>query len=424
MLNRYQTELMNLFKAICFIVFMATPLTLLSNASADSACDSPLELESVNPKIKCISLIDDDLSFPRNLISLNGELWVVDKGTDLFTGGYYKGVLYRYRPSENGYTREIVVDELLDPNDIAHRKNKGGQYWVYVTTSTDVFRLRADLDNVDEIAQSKQTLVENIPTYGWHKLIAIEINQHSLWVTVPSASDHCELAGNNNVVQYPCEEADNSNVNKATSLIRRYDFDDNDQLKPGFVIAARGLRDALAVAVNPYSDSQKPQLVVADNGWDQIDLNELGLNWQESPADELNVIDYISNDQSPKHYGWPYCYDNDQVTPPYQAHIDSCGAYAKPWLLLPAHTAPLTMIYYQDTVLVNLHATRPEAGRTIMFKLNPKGLPIGQYETVIDWAYIDTQGQRGRPLGIAAGANNEIYVTDDWHHRLIKIVLK
>ena len=163
---------------------------------------------------------------------------------------------------------------------------------------------------------------------------------------------------------------------------------------------------------------------MADNGWDQIDLNALDLNWQESPADELDVIDYIKDDQLPLHYGWPYCYDNDQITPPYQAHIEACDAYEKPWLLLPAHTAPLTMIYHQDTVLINLHATRPEAGRTIMFKLDSQGLPVGQYETLVDWAYSDPKGIRGRPLGMTMGDDNELYITDDWQRRLLKVTLK
>ena len=417
---------MNLLKAVGFNIVLAASLVSckpLSGANVDSDCDSPIALESLNPKVKCISLIDDDLSFPRNILSLNGELWLVDKGTDLFTTGYSEGTLYRYKPTDKGYKREVILDELLDPNDIAHRKDKAGQDWLYITTSTEVFRLRSDLDSIEKIVQSRQNLIKDIPTYGWHKLTAIEISQHSLWVTVPSASDHCELAANK-AVQFPCKEADNADVNKATSLIRRYDFDDNDQLKPGFIIAARGLRDALAVAVNPHSNLKEPQLLVADNGWDQIDLTAYDLNWLETPADELDVIDYIKKGQTPLHYGWPYCYDKGAITPPYQIHIESCEAYQNPWLLLPAHTAPLSMIFYQDTVLINFHSAGPKAGRTVRFKLNAQGLPVGSYETLVDWQYSDTKGTRGRPLGIAAGAHNELYVTDDWHQRLIKVILK
>ena len=417
---------MNLLKVVGSIIVLAASVAFFlsfSGANRESDCDSPLALESLNLKVRCISLIDDDLSFPRNLLSLNGELWLIDKGTDLFTTGYNEGTLYRYQPTENGYKRQIILDELLDPNDIAHRKDKDGRDWLYLTTSTEVFRLRSDLDTIEKIVQSRQNLIKDIPTYGWHKLTAIEISQHSLWVTVPSASDHCE-SSTTKAVQYPCKEADNTDVNKATSLIRRYDFDDNDQLKPDFIIAARGLRDALAVAVNPYSNLNEPQLLVADNGWDQIDLAKYDLNWLESPADELDVINYINKGEAPLHYGWPYCYDEGQITPPYQIHVESCTAYQKPWLLLPPHTAPLTMIYYQDTVLINFHAAGPEAGRTVLFKLNAQGLPVGSYETLVDWEYSDTKGARGRPLGMAVGAHNELYVTDDWHHRLIKVVLK
>ncbi len=417
---------MRIVKLVCLAgaLLVASLLYLnLSHTTRAGDCDSPIELESYNPQVKCISLIDDDLSFPRNLISLNDELWLVDKGTDLFSSGYAEGELYRYQPSGKGFVRETILDELLDPNDVAHRRDRNGHDWVYISTSTQVFRIRADLENVEQIIESRQVLIENIPTAGWHKLTAIELSQQSLWLTVPSATDHCELSENSKQVQYPCQEADTAQVDKATALIRRYDFDENDQLKPGFKIVARGLRDALAVAVNPQSSSNPAELLVADNGWDQIDLRAVGLDWQDHPADELNVIPSTQDNSAP-HFGWPYCYDDNQQTPPYQSIIDSCDPYQVPWLLLPAHTAPLTMLYYQDKVLINLHASSAEAGRTIMFKLNSQGLPVAPYETLIDWAYTDSGGARGRPLGLAAGAKKELFISDDWHQRLMKVVLK
>ena len=73
---------MNLLKAVGFNIVLAASLASckpLSGANVESDCDSPLALESLNPKVKCISLIDDDLSFPRNIMSLNGELWLVNQ---------------------------------------------------------------------------------------------------------------------------------------------------------------------------------------------------------------------------------------------------------------------------------------------------------------------------------------------------------
>ena len=293
-----------------------------------------------------------------------------------------------------------------------------------MSTSKQVFRLRADLDDAEKTAESRQNLIEDIPTDGWHKLTAIELNQNSLWLTVPSATDHCELADDPSGVQYPCQEADDPESSKATALLRRYDFDENDQLKPNFTIVARGLRDALAVAVNPQSLSSSPQLVTADNGWDQIDVNALGLDWRETPPDEINVIDHVGIGQTPAHFGWPYCYGDNQVTHPYASNVDSCDDYQAPNLLLRAHMAPLTMIYHQDRLLLNLHGPRPEAGRTIAYRLNPQGLPIGDYEVLVDWAYTDAEGIRGRPLGLASGENNDIYITDDWDQRLMRVELK
>lgn len=393
----------------------------INNANLTQVCEAQVVLESHNPNVECISLIDDDLSFPRNLVSVNGDLWLVDKGTDLFTSGYSEGVIYRYQKTNNAYVRDTILEDLADPNDIAYRVDRTGRHWVYITSASTVFRLRADLDSVEQTAKSRETLIENIPTQGWHKLTAIELTQDSLYLTVPSATDHCESRDTHTKVQYPCQEADNTDPHKATALIRRYDFDDNDQLEENFTIVARGLRDALALSVNPRSRSQ---LLAADNGWDQIDLNALGLDWRDTPADELNIINQTGENQPAPHFGWPYCYANNQVTHPYKTHIESCEGYLSPTLLLPAHTAPLTMLYHQDTLLVNLHGPRPEAGRTIVINLNSKGLPTGDYQTLVDWAYANNEGIRGRPLGLANGQGNEIFITDDWDQRLMRVVLK
>ena len=418
---------MSLHRVISVTIFFSLLAFLylsIDGANFFDACDAPVTLESSNPEIQCISLIDDDLSFPRNVVSLTDNLWLVDKGTDLFESGSAEGTLYRYTKEGKSFVRETVLEDLLDPNDIAHRADKAGRDWVYVSTSNQVFRLRADLDDIQETVESRQNLIDNIPTEGWHKLTAIAVSQKSLWLTVPSASDHCELTDDPNGVQYPCQESDHPNQEKATALIRRYQFDENDQLKPGFTIVARGLRDALAVVVNVQANSVLEQLIAADNGWDQIDLNALGLDWRDTPADEINIINGIKPSQQPAHFGWPYCYADNQVTHPYAQYVQSCDAYQQPHLLLTAHMAPLTMIYHQGRLLVNLHGPRPEAGRTVAYEIDDQGLPVGEHQTLIDWAYTDGEGTRGRPLGLASGPKNEVYITDDWDQRLMRVILR
>jgi len=418
---------MSLHRVVSIIIFftmLAGLYLTLHGINFFNTCDASVALDSSNSQVQCISLIDDDLSFPRNVLSLNDHLWLVDKGTDLFESGSPEGMLYRYRKDGDGFVRETILEDLLDPNDVDHRIDSAGRQWIYVSTSAEVFRLRADLEDSDETAKSRQNLINNIPTDGWHKLTAIELNQNSLWLTVPSTTDHCELADQPNAVEYPCQEADDPEPLKATALIRRYDFDENDRLKPDFTIVARGLRDALALTINPHASSDTAQLIAADNGWDQIDLNALGLDWRETPSDEINVINDIDTGQLPPHFGWPYCYADNQVTHPYKPHVESCDDYQTPSLLLPAHMAPLTMIYHQGRLLVNLHGPRPEAGRTVAYQLNAQGFPIGDYQVLIDWAYADGEGTRGRPLGLASGVKNEFYVTDDWDQRLMRVVLK
>jgi len=399
---------------ITVLVLAALTVSLHEPVMQNNDCGGlqAVELESDNPAIKCIGLIDEDLSFPRNLVNVHGDLWLVDKGSHLFDNGNADGVLYRYRNTGSAYIRETVLEGLVDPNDIAYRNDKHGQPWIYISTSSDVFRIRADVDQTDQIASTKQVLIQNIPTYGWHKLTAITLNQDSLWLTVPSATDHCELSATSASVDYPCREAEHLDPTKATALIRRYDFTKDDQLGDEFQIIARGLRDALAVSLIPGSK----QLLAADNGWDQIDLAPYKLDWNAHPSDEINLIG------EQQHFGWPYCYANNQITPVYTTHLQNCRAYTTPLLLLPAHSAPLSMIFHRRQLLINLHG--PNLGQTVAYSLDQQGLPYDAHQTVIDWRYTCDIRRRGRPLGLGSDKDNNLYVTDDWNGLLMKVIFK
>jgi len=375
-------------------------------------CDGKhmLALEENNDHIECAIIIDDQLIFPRNLVAHGSQIWLVDKGSNLFINGKNNGSIYHYQKSNDGYFRSEVLGSLDDPNDIAIRKHSDDKNWVYFTTRDKVQRIKATPTSSETSIKVKpETIITNLPTQGWHKLGAIHLTQDALFLTVPSATDHCEVEGINGLVEYPCSEEENG-----TAVIRKYTFEE-DKLSPKYEIVAQGLRDALAVQLSP----NKEKLIVADNGWDQVDLSDTEYEYVSTPHDEINIID-LSNVE---HFGWPYCFDNDLVIPPYRRFVKSCEGYQPPHILLPAHSAPLNMMYFNNELLVNLHGNSQAGGKTVSFALNKEGIPLVGSTVKLNWHYNIIAGI-GRPFGLSQTNNNELLLTDDWNHQLIKVIFK
>jgi len=396
----------------CFIIVVfAFSLSSSIVLASEPQCDGEhlLSLEKSNDNIECAILIDDELIFPRNIVARGEQIWLVDKGSNLFVNGKKNGALYRYQKSGNGYTRTLVLSNLDDPSDIDIRQHADKQDWVYFTTRRKIQRINASLSEPDV---EPETIISDLATYGWHKLAAIHLTQDALYLTVPSATDHCEVEGIPRLVEYPCSEEENG-----TAVIREYTFE-GDKLSQKFKVVAHGLRDALAVQIGP----KQKKLIVADNGWDQVDLNDTQYQYATTPHDEIDIID-LSN---PQHFGWPYCFDDTLVTPPYQRYLGSCEDYQAPHILLQAHSAPLNMMYFGRELLVNLHGNNKAGGKTVSFKLDDEGMPLATSELKLNWHYNTSEENSliGRPFGLSRNQNNHLLVTDDWNHQLIKIVFK
>ncbi len=393
------------------LIIIALVLHMLSaSALADEAsCDGEhmLLLEEHNENITCAILIDDELIFPRNIKARDNQIWLIDKGSNLFVNEKHNGALYRYEKSNDGYQRTQILSDLDDPNDIDIRQHADGEDWVYFTTRDKVQRFKASSPDTE-----LETIIDDLSTHGWHKLVAIHLTQNALYLTVPSTTDHCEIEGLQGLVELPCREEQNG-----TALMREYSFD-GDQLSPDYKVVAQGLRDALAVQISP----DNTQLIVADNGWDQVDLRDTGYEYDSTPYDEINIID-LSEEE---HFGWPYCFDDGLVVPPYRDFLDSCDEYQTPDILLQAHSAPLNMMYFDNELLINLHGNNQAGGKTAAFEIDEEGLPLGMSGVKINWHYNSSSNSPviGRPFGLSETLNNELLVTDDWNHQLLKIVFE
>jgi glucose/arabinose dehydrogenase len=167
---------------------------------------------------------------------------------------------------------------------------------------------------------------------------------------------------------------------------------------------ASGLRNAVGLTWSPDGG----QLWATEN-----ERNELG---EEQPPDEVVAI------RPGGDYGWPYCY-GDRVPAPGFGSPERCAATESPTLTLPAHIAPLGLVFLtgssfppedQGDLLVGLHgsALRDQpVGYEVARVPVQDGVPGEPQPFMRGWLVGDDSW--GRPVGPFVAHDGTIYLTDD-----------
>lgn len=320
----------------------------------------------------------------------------------------------------------MVLQGLNNPSSLSRGQHPADKHLLYVSTTDAILRFAPDAPEI-----KLEQVVEDLPLTGWHYLSAAYATADYLFVTVPSASDHCEAntqprSGNLDVL-YPCPEVHPSTTAaNTTATIRRYTINNNGSIAKSFQLVARGLRDALAMTTT----FDGTHLLVADNGWDNIPdtllANGLGIDTHSLPLDELNLVPIRAN-QIP-HFGWPYCYQQSSaaqaITPGYETRVTNCASYKGVLQALAPHSAPLALLHANQQLLANLHGFAKGARKTLSWPVDENGAPTGTPDILIDWSYRHKRRyQGGRPFGLATYGANALLVTDDWNRALMIVYL-
>ena len=276
-----------------------------------------------------------------------------------------------------------VLDGLNEPHGLAFYEGK-----LFVAENDKVRRY--DWDEANLRASNPKSLAD-LPGSGGHSTRTLLFHGGKMYV---SAGSSCNV----------CIEKD-----PRRAAVTEFNPDGSSQK-----IFAKGLRNAVGLAVNPKTDTV----------WATVN----GRDWlgDDLPPD---VIVDLGKDGSD--FGWPYCYGDRVPDSNFTKPGDNrCQNVIRPKVQTPAHSAPLGLAFYEgsefpaeyrNNIFVAFHGSWnrsiPTGYKVVRVKLDDKGQPQGGAEDFITgWlAPGETKKGRwmGRPVGIVFGSNGAMYVSDD-----------
>jgi glucose/arabinose dehydrogenase/cytochrome c553 len=205
-----------------------------------------------------------------------------------------------------------------------------------------------------------------------------------------------------------------------------------------------GHRHALALAWHSISK----QFFMVQMGRDNLNVVDPVHYDALDNAERVSEVMHLVRDGS--NFGWPYSYWDPikkarMVAPEFGGdnfkRVDP-DPYDKPVVAFPGHWAPISMTLYtgsqfpakyRDGAFVAFHgswnrAPRAQAGYQVAFvPFDDKGIPLGTYETFADdfagkREFVSPGDARYRPVGVAAGPDGSLYITDSVKGRIWRVI--
>lgn len=369
-------------------------------------CGPYLRAVVTTPKWACLGIVAgamDGLKMPRAILEWQPGRFII---TDMGSWSAGEGRVLLMETSVDG---TVAFRTLFDGLDLPHGLSRGPDAKIYIGESGRIWRF-----DPGDVEASREVVLDNLPNTGLHRLKHFVFDKDgNLIVNFGAPSDRCEAPGSP-TVQVPCPEAEGKRPEAALWLAT---FDKPGGKVKGLTPLAQGLRNSMALAVHPKSGL----ILQAENS---IDLAP-----ENAPPEELNVI------RKGRHYGWPYCTGRGDRVPGLAKRV-SCGRYEEPALLMPAHSAPLGMLYYsgamfpelRQKLVVALHGYRDNGHRLIAYDTSKSGRPLRPakpFATVLidDWTATPDLRPRGAPVGLTVAGDGSLWLVED-RNRTVMVLLR
>ena len=283
-------------------------------------------------------------------------------------------------------------------------------------------------------ASTQDTIVRGLPT-GGHNSRSIAIDPSgNLFIGVGSASNICEGSQRD-----PCSEL------PTRAGVWRFDANATSQTFSTAKRYATGIRNAVGLAIHPATG----QLFVTQHGRDNLYQSFPALftstDGAENPAEEIFQVNEGDD------FGWPYCYfdlrANKRVLGPEyggnRSTVGRCGTTKATVTTFPGHWAPNGLVFYtggsfpehyRNGAFVAFHgswnrAPQPQAGYLVAFVPASGSSLAPTYELfatgLAGTATITSENQAAhRPTGLAVDAAGALFITDDHHGRIWRVIYR
>src|ERR1700681_2684942 len=284
-----------------------------------------------------------------------------------------------------------VLSGLNEPHGLAFYEGK-----LYVAENDKVRRY--DWDEANLRASNPKTLTD-LPGEGGHSSRTLVFQGGKMYV---SAGSSCNV----------CIEKD-----PRRAAVTEYNPDGTGQK-----IFAKGLRNAVGLAINPKTDTVWATVNGRDNLGDDV------------PPDVIVDLGKDGGD-----FGWPYCYGDRVPDSTFtkagagtgtETEKDRCKNVIEPKVQIQAHSAPLGLAFYEgsefppeyrNNIFIAFHGSWnrsvPTGYKVVRVKLDDKGQPRGGAQDFITGWLAPGETKkgrwRGRPVGIVFGSDGSMYVSDD-----------
>lgn len=301
----------------------------------------------------------------------------------VYVGTRDQGAVYALVPNETGTSAMKTIPlmhNLNHPNGVAYKDGA-----LYIAEINRIIKL----DNITSKLShppSATVVTNQLPNKAWHGYRYIKFSPDN-WLYVS--------------VGMPCNTCNYRNKEPKFGTIMRLKHNGKD-----LQIYAQGVRNSVGFDWQPESGS----LWFSDNGQDL-----LGDNY---PPDEINRAPRPGMD-----FGFPYYIANNQLAPGYEKPGPAIKHLSKPQYLLPAHVAPLGMMFYDKNqfpasykhqMFLAEHGSwnrTKKVGYQVLIVRITEGHVKSAQTFIKGW--LQGQTVLGRPVDIITLSDGSILISDD-----------